>query len=302
MSSSQPAVARNRIMVARNMLSIAQAAPAIEALQAAGIEVIVFKGAALLELGLAAPSRPMADVDLLVRPADHRRAVDILLAHGLFLPPPVAGRAVTGKAHGPSAICTPQGTQLDLHWRLYAHRLWPIDCEAIFGASVTFRFGEIVTRRPSNEDLLLTTALDHAKDGFLSAATGAADLTAMTQTLALDWRLILERARAWQCKAALWVALRQAALVGGAQVPAPVLEALRPGTIRRRYLEAILDIRSAPAYRFRHHSLRMRQLVSGLALVDEPRHYLRAAARFGVLRARDAVYDRTGSGRGGAGA
>jgi hypothetical protein len=302
MRSSQPAVVRDRIMVARNMLSIAQAEPAIDALQVAGIDVIVFKGAALLELDLAAPARPMADVDLLVRPEDHRRAVAILLAHGFSLPPPVPGRAVTGRTHGPSAICTPQGTQLDLHWRLYAHRLWPIDCEAIFGASVTFRFGDIVARRPGNEDLLLTTSLDHAKDGFLSAATGAADLAAMTQKLALDWRLILERANAWECKAALWVALRQAALVGGAQVPAHVLEALRPGVLRRRYLEAILDVRSAPAYRFRRHSLRMRQLVSGLALVDKPRHYLSAAARFGVLRVRDAVYERTGAGRGGAGA
>jgi Uncharacterised nucleotidyltransferase len=49
----------------------------------AGLPVTALKGAALHELGLYEPGdRPMADVDLLVRPADAQRAADLLVSLG----------------------------------------------------------------------------------------------------------------------------------------------------------------------------------------------------------------------------
>jgi hypothetical protein len=50
---------------------------------ARGLPVVALKGAALHALGIYAPGeRPMADIDLLVRPADMQRAVDMLAAVG----------------------------------------------------------------------------------------------------------------------------------------------------------------------------------------------------------------------------
>ena len=50
---------------------------------ARGLPVVALKGAALHALGIYAPGeRPMADIDLLVRPADMQHAADMLAAVG----------------------------------------------------------------------------------------------------------------------------------------------------------------------------------------------------------------------------
>ncbi|HZT04085.1 MAG TPA: nucleotidyltransferase family protein [Steroidobacteraceae bacterium] len=89
----------------------------------AGIAIVALKGAALLMGGVyAAGERPMADLDLLVRPADVETAVAVLLAlsyrdagttwkHQGFDPPGAEPRAVLGE-HADNPI------KIDLHHRV----------------------------------------------------------------------------------------------------------------------------------------------------------------------------------------
>lgn len=89
----------------------------------AGISMVVLKGAALQVAGVyAAGERPMADLDLLVRPADVETAVAVLLAlsyrdagttwkHQGFDPPGTEPRAVLGE-HADNPI------KIDLHHRI----------------------------------------------------------------------------------------------------------------------------------------------------------------------------------------
>jgi hypothetical protein len=91
--------------------------------RSAGIAIVVLKGAALQMAGVyAAGERPMADLDLLVRPADADIAVAVLLAlsyrdagttwkHQGFDPPDAERRAVLGE-HADNPI------KVDLHHRI----------------------------------------------------------------------------------------------------------------------------------------------------------------------------------------
>jgi hypothetical protein len=91
--------------------------------RSAGIAVVALKGAALRRAGVyAAGERPMADLDLLVHPADVEIAVAVLLAlsyhdagttwkHQGFDPPSAESRAVLGE-HADNPI------KIDLHHRI----------------------------------------------------------------------------------------------------------------------------------------------------------------------------------------
>jgi Uncharacterised nucleotidyltransferase len=91
--------------------------------RSAGIAIVALKGAALHAAGVyAAGERPMADLDLLVRPADVDTAVAVLLAlsyqdagttwkHQGFEPPQAERRAVLGE-HADNPI------KIDLHHRI----------------------------------------------------------------------------------------------------------------------------------------------------------------------------------------
>jgi hypothetical protein len=94
-----------------------------ERARSAGIAIVALKGAALQIAGVyAAGERPMADIDLLVRPADTETAVAVLLAlsyrdagttwkHQGFDPPHAERRAMLGE-HADNPI------KVDLHHRI----------------------------------------------------------------------------------------------------------------------------------------------------------------------------------------
>ncbi len=103
----------------RNHLLFQWARDILERLQAEGIDCIVLKGAALVRsIGFSAGFRPMADVDLLVRPGDARRAMRV--ADPLFHPvldDPLLGDLHLQLRHGLS-VMDDRRLEIDLHWRL----------------------------------------------------------------------------------------------------------------------------------------------------------------------------------------
>jgi hypothetical protein len=94
-----------------------------ERARTAGVAMVALKGAALLRAGVyAAGERPMADLDLLVRPADAEPAVAVLLAlsyrdagttwkHQCFDPPDAERHGLLGE-HADNPI------KIDLHYRI----------------------------------------------------------------------------------------------------------------------------------------------------------------------------------------
>ncbi|BBK32860.1 putative nucleotidyltransferase-like protein [Stella humosa] len=103
----------------RNNLLFGWACEILRRFRAEGIECIFLKGAALVQsTTMSAGFRPMADVDLLVRPADARRAMAV--ADARFRPvldDPLLGDLHLELRHGYS-VMDENRLEIDLHWRL----------------------------------------------------------------------------------------------------------------------------------------------------------------------------------------
>lgn len=91
----------------------------VDALERAGTQPIVFKGAALAHTHYPEPwLRPRLDTDILVAPADRGRATEALTAAGYDRPAFVSGEYVMHQA--PFVRPGPAGLEhvVDLHWRI----------------------------------------------------------------------------------------------------------------------------------------------------------------------------------------
>ncbi len=121
------------------------------ALTGSGIEVMVLKGAALLDSVYADPGlRPMEDIDLLIRPADREPFERLLTACG-YNPDPVF-----------SHLFCRNGVTFDLHSHPLnvdrvagRHHLFPGGADALWRDSVSWRSGFRHIRRPDAADHLI---------------------------------------------------------------------------------------------------------------------------------------------------
>ncbi len=126
---------------AANQFGMRAGRRAIDALQAAGLEVLALKGAALIGSAYDDPgARPMGDVDLAVRPERIGEAVRALREAGLTPSEPEAERRLAVR-HS-LAFLDPEGQEVDLHrgmlWRPGLDReFWDGSIEAgVVGARV----------------------------------------------------------------------------------------------------------------------------------------------------------------------
>ncbi|MBC7174256.1 MAG: nucleotidyltransferase family protein, partial [Polyangiaceae bacterium] len=118
------------------------------ALDARGIPVMALKGAALHALIYEDPAdRPLSDVDLLVRPRDHARAIVALESIGFRPVAPTTSWAT-------SLVASDQPLSVDLHRRLFPTGLFRLRVEELFARAHldTTTFGAPV-RLPDAYDL-----------------------------------------------------------------------------------------------------------------------------------------------------
>lgn len=211
-------------------------AQSVASLRTAGVVPILLKGAALgARYDHSFRTRPMTDVDLLVRPADVPRAAESLLSAGWKVTENPVYLEMLKDAHHLPHFVDPAlpGLRLELHVStMPADQPFGIDDEQFWTDAVAapppFE-GSLV---PSPEQLLLHVAIHYAWQHTL--AFGAWRTFRAVQLLAddssLDWsRFIqkLERTKSVTC--AYWT-LRLAHRFSGVEVPAPVLSALSPPT------------------------------------------------------------------------
>lgn len=251
---------------------------ALDALALAGIEAIALKGPALAEALWPAPgSRPFTDLDLLVHERDRVPAVAALTAIGyrhLSL-----DRSLRWElAHGTTVTLVPEsgdGPPLDLHWVLIE---WPRGqrIDRIAPAEVWGRAGVAeIGGRPALvlawEDLLIYLAVHFAVHHALAGEHWRRDLALLLECrgAALDWAAIVERARRWRVRVALWLALDTVSRRSEVQVPRDALRRLRPRLARRTLLRLL--VRGAEVRR-----PRLEHLIA-LLLIDRGRDRARAA-------------------------
>ena len=212
---------------ASNRRVLAAAAPALEALVAADVRVVVIKGAALAWTTYETPAlRPIADVDILVSPQDVAKARALLADHG-WLPLRTMREADVMTRHALDYRKPPHGA-IDLHWHLHHECSWPDADAAIWQRALPFP-GEprgLLMLCPA--DQLIQTCLHGLRWSPVHSAHWIADAAHIIRRSGstLDWSVVVLESRrrrvALQMREALHLVEQRARVA----IPADALNAL----------------------------------------------------------------------------
>jgi hypothetical protein len=222
---------------------MAAANPAVRALRAAGIEVVLLKGAALAatiypHLGV----RPFSDVDLLVRPADFARAGAALTTLGWTsssVPGPANAidhaRSYSGPARG----------FIDLHRYLLLDTPWPQVDDGLWQRTVPVNAHGMNATVLGPADQVLHLAVHGLRWSPVHAATWLADAawTIRVAGPALDWTVLVTEAHRRGLGYQVGEALRLVGRAGHVDVPDLSLTALGTQATMIDRLECRLKVR-----------------------------------------------------------
>jgi hypothetical protein len=235
-----------------NHLLFHQAGALINTLEQAGVDTLVLKGGAITSLYYDAPgTRPMEDVDVLVRERQARRAIEVLDQGGWRLnfaaPTPVdAPIESILRTHHSVEYAHPRGQKLDLHWSPF----WqPVDENPFWDDAIPLEIGGAQTRALCPEDQLLHLCV-HGVSWSMRTPYWAADAVMLVRARdgQIDWEKLMERARSHELSVVLEHGLRFLREDLALDVPGEVIDSLAasPGSrAERRALES--------AFRSAHH-------------------------------------------------
>lgn len=206
----------------QNQLLFKRAAGAIAALEGAGIETLVTKGASLAALSYGDVGvRPMDDADVLVPIAKTTEAIEVLTGAGWSADhdDPAAWTQV----HHSLGFAGPGGGNMDLHW----FALWqPARDDALWEASVPMELAGVATRAPSPADQLLLACVHGTPWSPLPPFRWIADAVTVIRSAGeeLDWDRLAAEAERRQLTIATAAALAYLRDEFAAPVPPVVLE------------------------------------------------------------------------------
>ena len=260
-----------------------------EALNEAGIDHLVLKGPHLASMYYERPwQRGYNDIDLLVRPADFKSALAVLVRLGYSPKSGPAGRKASHAAVYDYPMRSREGSVVELHRDLSGHGKYPVDSEGMFRRAVDFDFEQTPAKGLAAEDLLVHLVIHAAKSQLMGIERKhLEDIRVLLENASLDWEAFSARAMAAGCRNAAWFFLRAAANLEKAPVPAGPMAALAPGPVRRAWAGLWLDLEEFPLLRPHGRVKAIRWLLVAPVLVDRQRQLILAAARYLQTRLAD---------------
>ena len=196
-------------------------------------DVMLLKGAGLAYTAFASfTDRPMGDLDLLVRPGQAEHAWSLLQAQG-WVCPALSSGAVRSTAHQhlPALVREPGGFRLELHddllpgghpFRISTNAFWT-------RARRVSRNGRTFTiPHPLHQLWLMSVHFVWSHEMRWGSWRALRDGAALIRQSPVDWTEFVELARGSRAGSCCFWMLRLAQRLAGANVPAHVLDALRP--------------------------------------------------------------------------
>ena len=177
---------------AKNQLLARSAELAVCRLREGGVEVIVLKGLALAlldyrDLGL----RPMADFDILVKPAQRDLAVEILQRHG-WKPSDLPIPHLSSQ-HG-CELANDQDHRLDLHWYATPECRWRGADDRFWARARPLTIHNAKTRALSLSDAFLHALIHGVKETQGDPVTWVSDACRLL-AYDLDWETIVDEVK-----------------------------------------------------------------------------------------------------------
>jgi len=221
-----------------NLAAMAQLRDLGPRLAEAGVPFLLLKGAAYLgDLYDDPGARRLTDIDLLVRRSDAGRLARRLSQDGfqgqvggLF---PEDRRFEMWRPG--AAAC-----RFEFHWSLRLPFRFGIDEDGIWERAVPVALEGVPCRRAAREDALLYHVAHQADSYFGPSLKWVLDLREMLRRWSPDPVLLAARASAWRVRTALHLALRHLEKILPGEVPASLLEGVRPSSLRGWFLERYL--------------------------------------------------------------
>jgi hypothetical protein len=224
---------------------------ATAALEQTGVPTLTLKGMALAntvypDRGL----RPMADVDLLVRPADRTVAVATLRGLGYETPGDAADELGASRSF---AELVRAGSRIDLHWHaaryLRFEGVVEVDHEGLWARARPLVTAEGRSLMLSPEDLLLHLVLHLTLGSDFARVLWYADIDAVVRRHAaeLDWQRLEHRADRWRIRALTGWTLGVVAGSFDTPLPARLLDRLGRGRLRRAVVTELLGASRPPS-------------------------------------------------------
>jgi hypothetical protein len=223
---------------------------ATTALWQAGVPALTLKGMALAQTVYPEPGlRPMADIDLLVRPGDRASALEALHALGYRTPGADADRLGASRSF---AELVRAGTRIDLHWHVARYLRFEGIVEADHDG-LWRRARPLVTPAGRGlmlgpEDLLLHLVLHLTLGSDFARVLWYADIDAVVRHFAaeLDWDAVVAEAGRWRVRALAGWTLGVVAESFGTPLPPGLLDRLGHGRLRRAAVARVLGASSPP--------------------------------------------------------
>jgi hypothetical protein len=231
---------------ARNQELTGELLAIVDAFEAESIDVIPLKGPLLAHLVYGdATIRACRDLDILVRPADVERALDVLheLAYRSYSEAPdltphqeaalgaLAGQAVLWRPGAPATI--------EPHWALVPGNLrLAIDYDGIWERSRFISFEGRQLRVLAPEHLVLGITIHGGKDQWSKLQTVSDLARAIVKFGTLDWSLVLARAKRERCRRILLTGMRLVERLMGLTLPSAIAAACADD---HRGIEALVE-------------------------------------------------------------
>lgn len=270
--STLPSTTASYDTAVRNMLLYGELMRALRALLGAGIPVIVLKGAALADtIYPSIASRPMSDIDLLIRRAERERAVAALEAAGFHSWRFERPRFSPFDIQMTNEIPLRRGERhmVELHWEIapiVPLRLAALDNEALWQEARPFAIGGVSALQLSTRDTLLHICLHLAGHGYLHD-NGFQDIRRLLQAEnPFPWEQFVQRAQQFRLTAVCYFALDALTETPDVAIPSQVLATLRRPAWQRRLVRLIADPRRGLAGQLTVS--RVRNYLLYLALAD----------------------------------
>ncbi len=202
----------------------------VQTLEQAGVEVTLFKGAELRwRLYNDAAVRPLADIDLLIRPDQVHTSRLTLETLGFRLqaecadPRPGFRQRFRRELHFDPP--PPLPLMVDLHWQLdYPDHFYPFPLLRLHRRALIQDCSGYPVKVPGPEHAYIIMLM-HACDGF-HGLMQLVDFTLAPQIMGLDWDRFVAEVRGLNFQAPIYLVLRELSRQVEAAVPPPVLQRL----------------------------------------------------------------------------
>ncbi len=230
----------------RNLILFDDLAPALHAFRRVGFPCLLLKGAALASVHYQDPGvRPMADLDILVRPRDVEAATRLLAEQGYH--PAFPGQLGARSWAHSTPFLRNGSSPVDLHWRSLTGDL---DDDALWENAVEARLGGADVRIPSPTDLLLNACVRGLQWDWDAPQRWVLDAMAIFRSSpGINWVRLVERARQTRRVSALRDALQFLESGFGAPVPKEISATLSTARVPMGETLAAEGARTRPELR-----------------------------------------------------